>query len=202
MRIVSLYAIDTTWWIAISTLGKAGKLGSNTRAELADTGGDRLLSRYISRNWEALLKPIKFCDDGGITPWVSSRGKVENLLRFKASWLSGIAPKIIPAVVRSRDFITEVSEYIREVANTYTRRHTYVYIHVYTAPTYCHQLPRNPSDPRPSYTPFPYFPLAINLSQNTTSSPIRQDGHLMLDISSSLSSLLHHCAPLLVSYYS
>lgn len=137
-----LYAIDTAWWIAILTPGKTEKLDSNTHAARRRASLPRL-KRYISRNWEALLKPIRFDDDGGITPKARESGKT-----FEVGWLSGLAPKIIPAFSR----LHNRGEWNREYMHIRTHIHICIYTHIYryVYTRTCHQFPPNPSDPRPS----------------------------------------------------
>jgi len=176
MKVISLYAIDTMWWIAILTLGMAGKLVSSRM-------------RTVRRRVSPPLKPIYFPKlkstvevdkipwwwrDNAVGPHAGENRKP---LRFKAGGLSGIAPKMIPAVVRSRDFITEVSE----ITNTYMHIYIYVYIHQRVISSREIFLIRVPLT-----CPF-HISRQPSISRKTLSlSPIRQDGHLMLDIFSPL----------------
>jgi len=176
MKVISLYAIDTTWWIAILTLGMAGKLVSSRM---------RAVRRWVSPP----LKPIYFpklkstVEVDKTIPWWwrdnavgPHAGENRKPLRFKAGGLSGIAPKMIPTVVRSRDFITEVSEI--------TNIHTCIYIYIYTNVS---SVPREMLLIRAPLTcPF-HISRQPSISRKTLSlSPIRQDGYLMLDIFSPL----------------
>lgn len=104
------------------------------------------LSRYISRNWEALLKSIRFDEEAR-----SRRRKVEKL---RALSLAGIAPKIIPCY-RSLSRLHNQGEWNRR----------YIYRH---AISYRRTLPIRVSLFLSLLHP-PYFRPPINLSQNTIS---------------------------------
>lgn len=171
LRIVSLYAIDTMWWIAISTLEKATKLSGNTRASFP-------------------LKPIYFPKLRGTVEvdkirwrWRDnrrfSRGKVENLWGLRSAGCLASRQRLsLPSLPRLHNRAEWNREYI----------HTHVYVYVYTRT--CHQ---NLSDLRHLLHTLPIFPVSHQSLVKHYLSPIRQDGYLMLDIFFSLSSLLDHC---------